>query len=46
MPRMVAFSETVWSDDENKNWSSFKERLTKHLPLLDKLGVNYKKLEN
>tara|TARA_R110002167_G_scaffold74663_3_gene208802 strand:- start:4766 stop:6358 length:1593 start_codon:yes stop_codon:yes gene_type:complete len=43
MPRMLAFSETVWSKSDSKNWSSFEERLSVHFPLLDKLDVNYKK---
>ncbi len=43
MPRMIAFSETVWSASDNKNWSSFDERLIMHFALLDKLNVNYKK---
>ncbi|MBN2326500.1 MAG: beta-N-acetylhexosaminidase [Candidatus Omnitrophica bacterium] len=40
-PRICAFSETVWSPGEGRDWDHFQERLQSHLKRLDRMGVNY-----
>lgn len=40
-PRMLALAERVWTDD-TKNFEEFEQRLLKHFPRLDILGVNYR----
>ena len=42
-PRMIAFSEVVWTPKEKRNWSDFENRLPANLQRLDKAGVNYSK---
>ena len=45
-PRVLALSETAWSDPARKDIDSFRNSLAKRqLPLLDILGVNYRKLD-
>lgn len=45
-PRVLALSEIQWSDPSVKDLDRFKKTLAEHeLPLLDKLGVNYRKLD-
>ncbi len=41
LPRMLALSEVVWSKKENKNWSSFNERLQHHFNSFEQKGWNY-----
>jgi hexosaminidase len=41
-PRMLALSEALWSRPEDKNYSDFLQRLSAHLPRLDKQNVNYR----
>ena len=40
-PRAVALSEIAWSSKENKNWTSFTDRLSYHAKRLDALKINY-----
>jgi hexosaminidase len=44
-PRMLALSETVWTNAENKDWNQFQNKLTWQFKLLDQRGVNYRKPE-
>ena len=39
-PRILAMSEVLWSKKE-KDYTEFSNRIEKHYPKLDKLGVNY-----
>jgi hexosaminidase len=39
-PRILAMSEVLWSEKE-KDYSEFSNRVEKHYPKLEKLGVNY-----
>lgn len=41
-PRMLALSEVLWSQKENRDFSDFRQRLFAHLPRLDKQKVNYR----
>jgi hexosaminidase len=41
-PRMLALSEVLWTQPENKNYTDFLRRLAAQLPRLDKLNVNYR----
>lgn len=40
-PRITAMSEVLWSGSEKKDFGAFRNRLSQHYPMLDKLGVNY-----
>ena len=40
-PRLCAFSETVWSPVEHKNWTDFSRRMNVHSKRLESLGVDY-----
>ncbi len=40
-PRLSAFSETVWSPKEARDWAGFAERLRAHLRRFDVMGVGY-----
>lgn len=42
-PRAVALAEVLWSPKEKKDFDGFLERLKRHLPRLEKKGVNYAK---
>ncbi len=43
LPRMLALSETGWSEQRNKDYKNFSElRIPVHLALLDKRGYNYR----
>jgi len=44
-PRLVAFSEVVWSPKEAKDYRGFLTRLALHLQRLDALDVNYRRLD-
>ena len=39
-PRILAMSEVLWSEKE-KDYTEFSNRVEKHYPKLDRLGVNY-----
>ena len=41
LPRMLALSEALWSNERNKNFKDFNKRLQTHKKLLTKLGYNY-----
>lgn len=43
VPRLIALSEVLWTQPENKNFNSFITRLKKNTAILDKLNVNYAK---
>lgn len=40
-PRLLAFSETVWSQKENMDYNSFVDRVEFDLKRLDNDGINY-----
>lgn len=42
-PRLAAIAEVGWCGDE-RDFPDFRARLTRHLPLLDELGVGYRPL--
>ena len=45
-PRALALSEVQWCDPANKDLDSFKAKLSSSiLPLLERLGVNYRRLD-
>lgn len=45
LPRMLALSEVQWCQPENKNYDSFKEKLTAHeFKILDILGYTYSRV--
>ena len=45
-PRILALSEIGWTKPESKNLEHFRRALAdRQLPLLDRLGVNYRKLD-
>jgi hexosaminidase len=44
-PRLCALAEVVWSAREARDYAGFLERLGGHLARLDRLGVNYRRLE-
>ena len=41
LPRMTALAEVVWSLKENKDWSSFNERLQNHFKAYGQKGLHY-----
>ena len=43
LPRLCALAETVWSQKDRKNYSSFEVRLNKHLQRLEQKKINYSK---
>ncbi|HMT97284.1 MAG TPA: family 20 glycosylhydrolase, partial [Ferruginibacter sp.] len=43
LPRMLALAEVVWSTKENKNWSSFTDRIQPHFTAFEQKGWNYSK---
>lgn len=40
-PRLLALAEVVWSPEEARNWTSFKQRLSAQTAHLDRLGVKH-----
>ncbi len=42
-PRMLALSEVLWSQEKNRNWQSFQERLPAVLQRLNQQKINYSK---
>ena len=40
-PRMCALSEIVWTKKEIQDWGDFKERMVKHLCILEKNNINF-----
>ncbi|PLX10209.1 MAG: beta-N-acetylglucosaminidase [Marinilabiliales bacterium] len=41
LPRMAALSEVCWTYPINKNWDSFKSRITEHFNIYQTLDYNY-----
>ena len=44
-PRAAALAEVVWSPARARNFADFHLRLQKHLPRLEKLGINFRRLD-
>ena len=40
-PRVIGYSELGWTTQENRNWESYKVRLSNHAPFLDRMNVKY-----
>lgn len=40
-PRLIALAEVGWSPKAVRDWQSFRERLQREAPRLDRLGVHY-----
>ncbi len=40
-PRIAALAEAAWTQDENKNYDDFSERLKKHLVYYNAEGINF-----
>lgn len=40
-PRLSALAEAAWTNEENKDYENFKERLKPMLSYFDALGINY-----
>ena len=40
-PRMLALSEVAWTNNANKIWDDFNERMQPHYAILKKFSVNY-----
>lgn len=43
IPRLLALSEVLWTQKENKNYKNFVDRLLVHFDLLNKINCNYSK---
>ncbi|AVR47559.1 beta-N-acetylglucosaminidase [Christiangramia fulva] len=41
LPRLAAIAEVAWTDNADKDWSGFKERLTGLRKKYDQMGLNY-----
>lgn len=41
LPRLAAISEVAWTENSNKDWSGFKERLSGLRKKYDQMGLNY-----
>ena len=44
-PRACALSEVLWSPRDGRSFAQFLPRLTRHLPRLERAGVNYRPLD-
>ena len=40
-PRILSIAERGWSPSNATDWESFRNRLEKHLPVLQQMGINY-----
>ncbi len=40
-PRIIGYSELGWTTPENRNWESYKVRLSNHVSFLDRMDVKY-----
>lgn len=40
-PRLIALAEVLWSNEEQRNWGSFLNRLENSYGLLNNAGINY-----
>ena len=45
-PRALALAEMNWSPQASRSWESFQQRLPYALRSLDRLGVNYRRLDS
>jgi len=45
LPRAFALAEVVWSPKDKRDWEFFESRLPSHFEMLDRLGVNYRPLD-
>ena len=41
LPRLTALAEIVWTDENNKDWDSFQQRLKIQFPRFDMMDYNY-----
>jgi len=44
LPRLFALSEVLWTNKENKNWSSFQNKLPQHIEYLESNEFNYRSI--
>lgn len=44
-PRAIAIADVLWHHPEERDYAALVERLGRHLPSLDALGVNYRPLD-
>lgn len=42
-PRLVSIAERGWSPSESADWDAFRNRLEKHLAILQQMGISYYK---
>ncbi|MCB2204570.1 beta-N-acetylhexosaminidase [bacterium] len=40
-PRLLAMAEVLWTAELQRNFSNFRDRVTKYYPRLDSLGIRY-----
>ena len=45
-PRAIAIAEILWRHPEQRNYAEFIARLKRHLPHLDMMNVNYRRLDD
>jgi hexosaminidase len=45
VPRMCAMAEVLWSPRNKKDYNDFFLRMVKHTERLDRMGINYRKLD-
>ncbi|MDC1255929.1 beta-N-acetylhexosaminidase [bacterium] len=44
-PRLMALSEVLWTNKENKNWQNFQQKLPLHTKYLESLSYNFRELD-
>ncbi len=44
-PRAIAIADVLWHHPQERDYAALVERLRRHLPSLDVLGVNYRRLD-
>ncbi len=44
-PRAIAIADVLWHHPQERDYAALVERLGRHLPSLDALGVNYRRLD-
>ena len=45
-PRAIAIADILWNHPKERSYAALVERLREHLPGLDTLGVNYRRLDD
>jgi hexosaminidase len=45
LPRMLALSEVLWTEQSNKSWDSFRHSLDSHFSYFDEIKINYKSID-